>query len=307
MKKTILLAVFNLVCFLTIAQSDIRLNNYWVNPQYINPASVYDKYQAVFSMAARKQWFGFPGAPTTFFLSGSTFLEDYNTQLGLMVVQDKIGFTSTSNIDLTYAYAIMFQRDWQLHLGLGGNFQSQNYDLDKINVEDNSDTYYFDRLKKENSFNSDLGVEITNKNFKFGASSKNIFSLFTSENAQKPNTNFIYTRYRQISNNIVDFGLGVCGIQYSNIYQAEFNATSYFKIPHRSGLLDTPDLFNLGMYYRTGSELGFIFGFDISESIHVSYSYDYHLGGIRKSSYGTNEIMITFNLLKKSICRNCWY
>lgn len=307
MKKTILLFILNFICSLTIAQSDIRLNNYWVNSQYINPASVYDKYQAVFNMAARKQWFGFPGAPTTVFASATTYLEDYRTQLGLMVVQDKIGYTYTTNIDLTYAYAIMFQRDWQLHLGLGGNFQRQGYDLDDIKTKDVKDSYIYDRLITQNSFNADLGFEITNSSFKFGVSSKNIFSLFSTENIQKPNTNFVYARYRQLSNNIVDLGMGVCGIQYSNMFQAEVNVTSYFKMPHRSGLQETPDLFDLGMYYRTGSELGFIFGFDISENIHLSYSYDYHIGGIRRGSYGTNEIMITYNLIKKAICRNCWY
>lgn len=307
MKKTILLFILNSICSLTIAQSDIRLNNYWANPQYINPAIVYDKYKAVFNMAARKQWVGFPGAPSTVFASATTYLEDYHTQLGLMVVQDKIGYTSTTNIDLTYAYAILFERSWQLHLGLGGNFQRQSYDLSDIYVTDQSDTHIYDRLITENAFNADLGFEITNRTLKFGVSSKNIFSLFSAENSQKPNTNFVYARYRQLSNNMIDLGIGVCGIQYSNMYQAEVNVTSYFKMPHRSGLQETPDLFDLGMYFRSGSELGFIFGFDISESVHLSYSYDYHLGGVRRASYGTNEIMITFNLIKKAICHNCWY
>lgn len=295
------------MCSLTIAQSDIRLNNYWVNPQYINPASVYDKFQAVFNMAARKQWFGFPGAPTTVFASASTYLEDYHTQMGLVVVQDKIGYALTTNIDLTYAYVIKFRNDLQLHLGLGGNYQKQYYDFSKIKATDVSDNYIYDRLITENALNADLGFEITNSSFKFGVASKNIISLFSTKSIQKPNTNFIYTRYRQFSNNPINFGVGICGILYSNIYQAEFNVTSYFKMPHHSGLRNAPDLFDLGIYYRTRSELGFIFGFDISESIHLSYSYDYHTGGIRRGSYGTNEIMITYNLIKKEICSNCWH
>ena len=76
MKKLFIILMVNLLSLLVAAQSDIRLNNYWVNPQYINPASVYDKYQAVFSMAARKQWFGFPGAPSTLFATGTTYLEN---------------------------------------------------------------------------------------------------------------------------------------------------------------------------------------------------------------------------------------
>jgi len=306
MKKAFFLLILNLLSLLLVAQSDIRLNNYWVNSQYINPATVYDKYQAVFSMAARKQWAGFPGAPQTFFASGTTYLENYHTQLGLVVVQDQIGYTSTTTVDLTYAYAIAFQHDWQLHLGLGGNIQSLNYDLSKVNLFDGSDPAVFDRLKSEMNFNADIGVEVTNKSFKIGVASQNIFSIFSSVNSHQVNTNFLYGRYRELSNNMINMGYGICGIQYSNLYQAEINVTSYFKIPNRSGLTDQSDLFDLGLFYRSRSEAGLIFGFDISEAIHLSYSYDYHFGGISLRSYGTNEIMLTYNLTREPICHNCW-
>ena len=307
MKKTVFLFILSLLSLLVVAQSDIRLNNYWVNSQYINPATVYDKYQAVFSMAARKQWVRFPGAPSTLFASATTYLDNFHTQLGLIVVQDQIGYTSTTNLDLTYAYAIALQRDWQLHLGVGFNFQSLNYDVTKMNLSDDIDPLAFDRLKTESNFNADIGVEVINKSMKIGASSQNLFSLFTAVNNQQPNTNFLYGRYREISSNMINMGYGICGIQYANIYQAEFNVTSYFKLPDRSGLNANPDKFDLGVFYRTQSEVGMIFGFDISEAIHLSYSYDYHFGGIRLSSYGTNELMITYNLIREPVCHNCWH
>jgi hypothetical protein len=110
-----------------------------------------------------------------------------------------------------------------------------------------------------------------------------------------------------MSNNVVDFGLGVCGIQYSNMYQAEFNLTGYFKVGQRSGLSETPDLFDIGLFYRTKSEAGVILGIDLSDAIHLSYSYDYNVSGINRSSIGTNELMITYNLSKKTVCHNCWF
>ena len=307
MKKICFLIMMNLLSLLAVAQSDIRLNNYWVNPQYINPATIYDKYQAVFSMAARNQWFGFPGAPTTYFASGSTYLESLNTQLGMIVVQDQIGYTSSTNVGITYGYAIALQRNWQIHLGVGMNYLSLNYDRSKVNLFDENDPDVYDKLKVESNVNADIGVEVTNKIFKIGASSQNIFSLFSNVNKLQPNTNFLYGRYREMSNDMINVGYGICGIQYSNMYQAEFNVTSYFKMPDRSGLNENPDKFDIGLFYRTGREAGAIFGFDISESIHVSYSYDYHFGGISQSSYGTNELMLTYNLIRVPVCHNCWH
>lgn len=307
MKKTIFIVALNFMSLLMIAQSNIRLNNYWANTNYINPASVYDKYQAVFSMAARKQWVGVSGSPMTFFASASTYIDNLNTQLGVVAIQDKIGYTSVTNIDLTYAYAIKLQQDWQLHFGMGFNYQSLSYDISKVNLESGYDPEAYQNLLTEGNFNSDLGLELTNKSFKFGLSSQNVFSVFSADHKYQTNTNFVYTRYRQTSNNPVDFGLGVCGIQYSNMYQAEFNLTGYFKVAQRSGLSETPDLFDVGLFYRTGSEAGVIIGFDLSDAIHLSYSYDYNVSSINRSSKGTNELMITYNLSKKPLCHNCWY
>lgn len=307
MKRFIFIAAFNLLSLLLIAQSNIRLNNYWGNAHYINPATVYDKYQAVFSMAARKQWIGVSGSPMTFFASASTYLDDFNTQLGLIAVQDKIGYTSITNLDFTYAYALKLQRDWQLHFGLGINYQSLNYDVSQVSLSSNYDPQAYQNLISEDNFNSDIGIEVTNKSFRLGASSQNIFSIFSTDRKYQTNTNFLYGRYRQNSNDILNIGFGVCGIQYSNMYQAEFNLTGYFKVNQKNGLTDIPDLFDVGLFYRTGSETGVILGFDLTPSIHLSYSYDYNLGGIRHSSIGTNELMITYNLEKKQVCHNCWY
>ena len=307
MRRSVFIVAFNLISLLIIAQSNIRLNNYWGNAHYINPAAIYDKYQAVFSMAARKQWVGVAGSPMTFFASGSTYIDNLNTQLGLIAVQDKIGYTSITNLDFTYAYAIKLNEEWQLHLGLGLNYQSLSYDISKVSLSSDYDPTAYQNLLSTDNFNSDIGVEVTNKSFRLGASSQNIFSAFSTDHKYQTNTNFLYARYRQNSNDLLNLGFGVCGIQYSNMYQAEFNVTGYFKIGQRSGLTDTPDLFDVGLFCRTKSEVGVILGFDVNESIHLSYSYDYNVSNIRRSSIGTNELMITYNLSRKPMCHNCWY
>lgn len=307
MKRTVFIVVFSLMSLLTIAQSNIRLNNYWGNAHYINPATVYDKYQAVFSMAARKQWIGVSGAPLTFFGSASTYIDNLNTQLGLIVLQDKIGYTSLTNLDFTYAYAIKLQSDWQVHFGLGVTYQTLNYDISKVDLSTDYDPVAYQNLLFEDNFNSDIGIEVTNKSLRLGASTQNVFSVFSTDRKYQTNTNFLYARYRQNSNNILNWGFGVCGIQYSNIYQAEFNLTGYFKVLQKTGLTDIPDLFDVGLFYRTGSEIGVIAGIDLSPEIHLSYSYDYNVSGVRHSSIGTNELIITYNLEKRPVCHNCWY
>ncbi len=305
MKKSLITLIFSVFVFSAIAQSNIRLDNYWGNINLINPAAVYDKYEAVFNIAARKQWLGIQGAPSTLFASGSTYLENYHTQLGLFLIQDKVGYTSLTNVNASYAYAVTLNYEWQFHLGLAGNYQSLSYDMSAVPSE--NDPVITQGLVPRSLFNADIGAELTNKNFRIGVASQNLLSLFQADRPLQTNTNFIYARFYQNSNNIINLGGGVCGIQYADIYQVEFNVTTYFKFKQDNGLTYKPDIFDLGLFYRTRSELGMILGFNLSEAIHVSYSYDYHFGNIGLGSYGTNEILLTYNLMRKPLCRNCWY
>ena len=284
-----------------MAQSNIRLNNYWDKTYFINPASINDLSLAEFNMAARKQWVGFPGAPATLFASATTYLENLHTQFGLKLVQDKIGYTNTTAVDLTYAYSMLLQSDWQLHLGLAMCYQSLSYDMSSAIYPSTDVTTVNERLLNESNFNSNLGVELTNHLWKIGASSQNIFSLFSNINLQFPNTNYVYAMYRQNTHDYVNLGYGVSGIQYGNLYQMEFNLTSYFKITPQS------DAFQLGFFYRTWNEMGAIFGIDLTKAFHLSYSYDFNVGGISRSSVGTQEVILTYKLPKEWKCKNCWY
>lgn len=307
MKRYLILLIFIMSYFLADAQSTIRLSNNWRDMHYINPASIYDKYDAVFNIAVRDQWLGIHGAPTTLFASGSTYFEKYRTQLGMSLIQDKIGYTNSTNVNFSYGYAAKFQQNWQLQLGVAANYQSLTYDFSRISAFNMADEILFLGLQPRSEFNADMGAEVTNENFKFGVASQNLFSLFQPVNALQVNANFLYAKYYQNTNYTVNLGAGICGIQYANIYQLEFNVTSYFKFKDNNGLTDKSDLFDVGLFYRTQSELGLVTGINLTEAIHVSYCYGYQFGSIGLGSYGTNEIMITYNLNRKPKCHNCWY
>jgi len=301
MKKTTILFIFNILTIIMVAQSNVRLNNFWEKSYLINPASINNEYFAEFNMAARKQWVNFPGTPTTFFASGTVYIDNLNTQFGLKAYQDQIGYTSTSNIGLTYAYSLMLNRQWHVNLGLGLSFQSVGYDLSQVNSPTPNDPTIYSQLLNENNLNSDLGVELVSNKWQFGLASQNIFSLFLPINAMFINSNYIYTKYRQNTLNPINLGFGVCGFQFGDLYQMEVNLTSYFKL--------NPDAntFQLGVFYRTWNEMGVLFGIDLTKNLHLSYSYDYNVSGISTDSFGTHEIMFTYNLNKVFKCQNCWY
>lgn len=300
-KKSILLLILMLPAILSVAQSNIRLNNDWNKTYLINPGSIDDQGFVEFNMAARKQWVGFEGSPTTLFASGTLFLENQHTQYGLKVLQDKIGFTSVTDVDATYAYDVKLSKAWKLSMGVSLSYQGLAYDITEIQNPSGYDPVVANRLSNEENANSDIGFELTSKNYRFGIAGQNIFSLFFPINKLFLNTNYVYAMYRDYNHDFFNLGYGVCGIQYSRFYQMEFNLTGYFKA--------TPGTnpFQIGLVYRTFNEVGVLFGLDISPNLRASYSYDYNFSGISNASFGTHEMMLTYRLDKIYRCKNCWY
>lgn len=296
MKKALFLLLFGVESLLLGAQSNIRLNNYWENTHYINPASTNEDYLGVYSAAIRQQWAGFFGAPKTLFASATLYNEKKHAQFGLNIFQDKTGYTSTYDINFSYSYSIHFNYDWQLHLGLGLAYQGLSYDISKVDLSTEADPLVYESLLIHNNFNADLGAEITNKDWRFGISGQHIFSLFSDINKQFVNTNFLYAMYRSHNHDLVDFGGGVCGIEYAKFLQMEMNVMSYFKSEKQK------DLFNIGIIYRTKFDIGALFGVDLGNNLHLSYCFDYDVGGISQSSYGTHEFMLIWRLKKNEIC-----
>jgi len=301
MKKTYILLFLFFLTNQLFSQSSTRLANDWSNTYIINPGSINDLYLAEFNTAYRKQWVGFKGAPTTIFASGTLYLDDLHTQFGLKVMQDKVGFTTTTNANLTYGYSMTVNSDWNLNLGLGLSFQSLGYDVSEVSSPTPSDPTILTKMLNESYINSDLGAEYRNTFWRFGFASQNVFSLFSESKKLFPNTNFLYAMYRNYNNDFFNVGYGICEIQYSNMYQTEFNLTGFFKSTQET------NPYQLSLIYRTWSEVGALVGVDLNPNLRVSYSYDYNFSGVSRSSSGSHELMLTYRLNKNLKCRNCWY
>lgn len=290
-KKSVLFTYSFLCIFIANAQMDIQLNTYWQNPYYITPAHINEVSSIVFTFAARKQWMNFNGAPVTFFGSASSFNENINSQFGLRIFNDKLGYTSITDASFTYAYNLRLGDSWWSNLGIGASYQRLDYDLSKIVFEGEEEFEVFSNLKQQQRLNADVGVEFFNYNFRFGLAGKNLMSAFKKDSLPiHINTNYIYGIYKQRTQNPVDFGGGIFGIQYANKYIVELNASVFFKT------LSNKEMFHIGVLYRTPKEIGAIFGVNLSPSIYLSYNYNYNVGITSHRLGQTHEVMLTYKL-----------
>ncbi len=297
------------LCLITVgisplihSQSNVRLNNFWDNLYSINPAYITNKYLGSIDIATRRQWLGFEGAPTTNIITGTLVLDKLNTQFGIKAYEDKVGYTHSSSVSLSYAYAANLNEDWRLHLGIAASFQNLWYDMDKIKVDLLSDPTLYDKLISSNHYNADIGAELASRSLRIGISGQNIFSMFRNNNQDIANSNFIYATYRNFSEeeSQIDLGGGIYGVKNMRVYQMGLSGTAYFK----NAAMD--DLFQVGVFYRTPNEMGAIAGFNINKSLYVSYSYDFNVSGISRSSTGSHELMLVLHLNRRDECHTCY-
>lgn len=298
MKKIKLLFIVGLLSALQLlsAQSAIRINNFLENPYYINPASFNIKYSSVYSVAGRKQWLNFPGAPTTFFFSATTFFPKLDVQVGLKAMQDKIGYTSYSLISASYTYVSLLNDDWHINMGLSGSFQNQYYDMAAVNSE-TDDPAVFQRLASSSSYDADLGFEIYNHDWRLGASSQNLLTLFSSAERPEVNINYLYSIYRRYNHGYLDYGGAIAVVQSRQVIQPEVRFSVFYKEDK------TTDLFQIGLLYRPTNELGAVFGLNLGNNLLVTYSYDYNFGAIYHNSIGSHEVMLIYRVPNCPACK----
>jgi type IX secretion system PorP/SprF family membrane protein len=300
MKKTYFLILFNIFSLTGLSQSNIRLNNYWENTYYINPASVYNEYRVVASVAGRKQWISFPGAPDSEFITFAAHIKTHVnksvSQLGLKAFHDKIGYTDLINISPSYSFLVRLDKDrTRLSFGFAYKFQNITYDMAKATLATADDPAIYRTETRWSAHNADAGIELVTNSLIIGAACQNIMSIFENNEHLQTNSNFLYIMNRYEIDDNFHLLSGICAINNESLYQLEFKTSVLLHSGNNPG-------FQIGILYRTIKELGVLFGMDLNSSIRLAFSYDYNIGGIRHSSFGSPELMLIWKFGK---VRNC--
>jgi type IX secretion system PorP/SprF family membrane protein len=301
MKNFTLLILLNLLCLAVFSQSNIRLNNYWENTYYINPASIYSEYQFVASGAYRKQWIGFKGAPETEYLTFAARLYTNRTQnnqigqFGVKVYHDIIGYTEFISISPSASRSFRLNTKWLMNLGAAYKIQNISFDFSKATFEsEKEDLLIFTDETIWSDSDFDVGVEFVNNSFLLGAAIQNL-RTFWNDSLLQTNSNFVYGMYRFEYGNNLDLLVGACFIKNENVYQGEFTA---------SGIIKTQKLpvFQIGLFFRTQKEIGALFGLDLFNALRLAVSYDYHFGDKSHGSFGTPEVLLIWKFGKIRDC-----
>jgi type IX secretion system PorP/SprF family membrane protein len=307
------------------AQSSIRLSNFWVDPYTINPAAV-DKYFPTWKVSAglKKQWVNYPGSPSTGIFTGAYYNEQARSQIGVRAIYDKIGYTTTTDIGLTYAYTLNLAEHKTyycvLNMGLGARYQNLQYDASQAIFETPVDDPRFYGLEDSNEkFNADVGLELnfgreSMDGMTVGLSMQNIASLISTTSTKDvtpfANTDFLYLQYytnshRPLGSMRYDFSLGAAAMTSKNIYAVDEYTSSVIQWEGYGKFhvyYTNKNMFTLGALFRTKEEFrtvnewGIIVEHEWRRNLTASFVYENNFSSAVRTanSAGTFELALIY-------------
>ena len=226
-------------------------------------------------------------------------------QVGVKLLNDKIGYLTSSDISFSYAYTLAW-RDRYLNMGLSWSYQMQKADKGEVSIEDWNDPALTRLLGGKKQWNADVGVEyIIDQSFRIGLSSQNLFSFFKDGNSIFGGTNYLYGRYRTrilgrlyhptsyrttASPTTYDMEWGLCVKQTPDDIQVDGVMSFYLNYNTQR------EKFQFSLLGRSVGEFGVLAGVKLISEMKILCSYDYNFKSVKGDGKGTFEVIVTYPL-----------
>jgi type IX secretion system PorP/SprF family membrane protein len=292
--KVFLFCFFLAGTFSAYAQQDAMFTHYMFNTQAVNPGYAGSRDALTLTFLHRSQWVGFPGAPTTQTLTLHTPFKRENIGVGLSLMNDNLGPINNTSVYFDFAYRIKLNEKSKLSFGLKGGMNLIQANLNRLNLDDINDQS-FQFAGSVLSPNFGFGVYYQHERFYVGLSAPRLL-----ENNLKPVTpasiNFQQDRRHYFL---------IAGAMIKLSEKVEFKPTTYVKMivgaPIEFDITGTFILnksIMLGAMFRTGDAVGALIGYNITDQLLLSYSFDWSYGiqTIRHHA-GSHEIMLRYDFI----------
>ncbi len=300
--KKALLGIFFPLFFLSYvnAQFDTQTSQYMFSPSGYNAAAVGETNKLVVSGQHRLHWLGMPkGGSTTIFNVNTPFkIAGQRQGVGINFVNDKVGLFENQMVYLQYAFKFKLGSA-SLSVGPQVGFISSGFHGDSIRGPEVSMGDYHE-VGNDPAFPSTF---IEGLGFDVGAglwlSTKSLYAGLSYSHLNQPviewgdlheyrpaGTIFFVAGYDyQLKNPKYIFKPSLFAKTDLASYQIE--ATTLMLIN---------DQYWGGLSYRLGSAVVVLAGLHVGSGLKIGYSYDLPASQLIKASWGSHEIMITYEI-----------
>ena len=279
------------------AQQAPMYTHYMNNTLVVNPAYAGSRDALTVTAINRMQWVDFEGAPVTQSLTMHTPLSNEHMGIGLSVLNDKIGPTNTTSLVFDYAYRFNLTENSKMAFGLSVGANLFQADLSALQLDVQSDPVFLNNINNHVTPNIGFGAYYSRERFYAGFSIPNLLETSYSEIDQGNGTSLIGKEQRHY--------FFIAGALFHVTENLDFKPTSYVKMtvgaPIEADLTASfiiQKRFLLGAMFRTGDAIGGLIGFDITDQLHLGYSYDWSFG-LQTFRYnkGSHELVLRYDFL----------
>ncbi|MFA6261524.1 MAG: type IX secretion system membrane protein PorP/SprF [Bacteroidia bacterium] len=300
MKAIYKITLIGLTAFgsLTVEAQQVPMyTHYMYNTLVVNPAYAGSREALTVTALSRSQWVNFEGAPLTQTLTIHTPLRNQHIGLGLALMQDKIGPVKTTSITADFAYIMQLTRKARLAFGLSAGANMFQANLNTLNLDQQNDPVFANNINNKITPDVGFGIYYSRERFYAGLSTPNLlennYSKITEGNGstligiEQRHVFFIAGTVLKLSDNFLFKPTTLIKITAGAPVQADLTAS--FIILKR---------FLAGAMIRSGDAVGGLIGFDITEKLHIGYSYDFSYGlSTAKYNQGSHEILLRYDFL----------
>ena len=269
--------------------SQYMFNNFMLNPAYAGSRRAFST-----SLSYRNQWTGIDGSPNTSSFSLHSGIAGKRVGLGLNVLTDEIGPSSSTIAMGTYAYHLPFSKG-KLSMGLRAGIY--NFKFDPMTLDFKNPDYLQNSAQERGIIPSfDFGIYYYTYNLYVGVSSTHITQ---NEKSHFSNEDYLHLLRHYIA---------IAGYAYpisNNLVLKPSTMVKYVDGAPLSVDLNMSCLINkklwLGVSYRSSNNLVWITELNIAQFIRIGYSYDFGFNQLQKYSNGSHELFLGADFKLKKI------
>lgn len=311
-----LTVTFGLVIFfsanLTFGQQQSQYSMYMMNNYTLNPAVGGTEDYTDIKASFRKQWAGFGGAPTNFYVSAHTSINKVTYEdadiaslphhgVGGYAYRDTEGASSKIGIYGSYSYHLPLTKKLTASIGAFVGIQNLSLDANQLEFHDDAlgiaDPSVDGKLSKLLP-DANIGTWLYHENYYVGASfyqvfgnSLNLNSITNGTEKGKLNNHFFVTAgYRvPLNQNLIWVPSVLVKAVAPAPIQVDLNSKFKYK-----------EMYWGGISYRNLDAVVLLAGITLADHWDIGYSYDITFSNINKYSNGSHEVLIGYRFGKSS-------
>ncbi len=301
----IIAILLSFVSYHNYAQQDAQYTQYMYNTISVNPA--YAGSRGVMSIMGlhRSQWVGLEGAPRTQTLTLNTPIGDKEKiGLGLSIVNDEIGPTDETYVDVDFSYTISLSETDRLSFGLKAGGHLLNVDFDQLRQFNANDALFENNISNKFSPNVGVGVYYHTGRFYAGLSAPNLLETNHFNEAATSNNSDAVSflaeeriNYYLIAGHVFDLNPDL-KFKPAVLSKLVFGAPLQVDVSANFLLYER---LTLGVAYRWSAAVTGQIGFQISDAMMIGFAYDRETTALGQTQFndGSYEVMLRFELFKK--------